>query len=77
MCKDPFCKLLMDTEKLFAYRAMSRSFLPIDVATTFDSYARNYRELANLLTLSEKLAEDGFEPLIMGSMRKNLTTELS
>ena len=30
-----------------------------------------------LLTLSKSLAEGGFEPLAIRSMRKNLTTELS
>ena len=34
-------------------------------------------QLATILTLSESLAEDGFEPLNIGSMRKNLSTELS
>ena len=38
------------------------------------SYAWNYRELATLLTLSERLAEVGFEPLVIGSMGKHLTT---
>ena len=60
----------LDTEKLFAYRAIPRSFLPRD------SYAWNYRELATLLNLSESLAEGGFEPLTIRSKRNNLTTEL-
>ena len=51
--------------------------LLLDVTTPRDSYAWNYRELATLLTLSESSAEDAFEPLSMGSMRKNLTNELS
>ena len=37
----------------------------------------NYRELATVLILHESSAERGFEPLVIGSMRKNLTTELS
>ena len=39
--------------------------------------AWTYRELATLLTLSESLAEGGFETLTIGSMRKNVTIELS
>ena len=50
--------------------------LPLDVPTPRDSYAWNYRDLATLLTLSESLAEVGFEPLTLESMRKNLTTGL-
>ena len=49
--------------------------LPLDVTTPRDSYAWNCRELATLLALSESLAEVGFEPLTIRSMRKNLTTE--
>ena len=66
----------LDTEKLFAYRAVSRSF-PGDFTILCDSYAWSYRELATLLTLSESLAEVGREPLSIGPMRKNLTIELS
>ena len=51
--------------------------LPLDVTTTRDSYAWDYRELAFLFTLSESLAENGFEPLTMGSMGKNLAMKLS
>ena len=51
--------------------------LSLNVTTPRDSYAWNYRELATLLILSESLAKVGREPLTMGSMRKNLTTELS
>ena len=51
--------------------------LPLDVTTPRDSHAWNYRELATLLTLSESLAEVGLEPLTIGSVCKNLTTELS
>ena len=40
-----------------------------------DSYACNYRELATLLTPTESLAEVELEPLTIGSMHKNLTTE--
>ena len=62
-----------------------RSFLLIeqrpgpsfDVTTPRDFYAWNYRELVTLLTLSEGSAEVGLEPLTVGSMRKNLTIELS
>ena len=46
------------------------------MTTPRDSYAWNYRELATLLTRSESLAECGFEPPTIGSMRKNLTIEL-
>ena len=42
-----------------------------------DSYVWNYREQATLLSVSESLAEVGLEPLTVGSMRKNLTIELS
>ena len=41
------------------------------------SYAWNNRELATLLTLNEGLAEGGFEPLTIGPMHENLTTQLS
>ena len=51
--------------------------IPLDVTTPGDSYAWNYRELVNLPTLSESFAKGRFEPLTMGSMRKNLTTQLS
>ena len=51
--------------------------LPLDVTTPRDSYTWNYRELATLLVLSESSAEGGLEPLTIGSMRKNLTTEVS
>ena len=47
------------------------------MTTPRDSYALNYTKLAILLTLSESLAEGGFEPLTIGSLCKNLTTELS
>ena len=43
--------------------------------TPCDFYALNYREMATLLTLSEALAGGGFEPLTIGSIRKNLTAE--
>ena len=45
--------------------------------TPRDPYTWNCRELATLLTLSESLAEVGLKPLTIGSMRKNLTIELS
>lgn len=54
----------------------SRS-LPLDVTSHSDSCARNHRELATILTLNESLAQDGFEPLAIGSRRINLITELS
>ena len=41
----------------------SAQFLPLDVTRPRDSYAWNNRELATLLTLSERLAEGVFEPL--------------
>ena len=41
--------------------------LPLDLTTPRDSYAWNHRDLATLLTLSESLAEAGFEPLTIGS----------
>ena len=50
---------------------------PLDVSTYHDSYYLNYRELATLLTLSESLAKGAFEPLAIGSMRKNLATDPS
>ena len=39
--------------------------LPLDVTTSRDPYTWNYRYLDTLFTLSESLAEDGFEPLII------------
>ena len=51
--------------------------LVLDMTTPRDSYARNNRELATLLTLSGSLAEGGLEPFTIGSMRNNLTIELS
>ena len=57
----------LDTEKLFAYKAVSRSFLSM-LTTPRDSCVSNYRELTTLLTQSESLAEGGVEPLIIGSM---------
>ena len=56
----------LDTERLFCLSS-SAQVLPLDVTTALESYAWNYIELATLLTLSESLAEGGFEPLIMGS----------
>ena len=49
----------------------------LDVTTPRDSYTWNYREAATALTLSESFTEAGFEPLMIGSMRNDLTTELS
>ena len=45
--------------------------------TPRDSYTWNYREPENLLTLSESLAVDGFKPLTIGLIRKDLTAEVS
>ena len=42
--------------------------------TSLDSYAWNYRELATLPTLSESVAEGGFEPRIIGSLLRNLAS---
>ena len=39
----------------------SAQVLPLDVTTPSDSCAGNYRELVNLLALSESLAEVGLE----------------
>ena len=71
------------TRKKFGYSGMCQScpahqkfplkFLP----TLKDKFRRNHRELATLPTLSEILAEGGVEPLTIGSVGKNLTTELS
>ena len=47
----------------------------LDVITPCDIYAWNYRELATLFTLNESLPEGGFEPMTIGHMAKNLTTE--
>ena len=44
----------------------------LDVTKFRGSYAWNYRELATLLNLKGR-----FEPLKIGPMGKNLTTELS
>ena len=51
--------------------------LPPRVTTPRDSYVLDCREMATLLALSESLAEDGFEPLTIRSMRKKLTIEIS
>ena len=66
----------LDAGKLFCSTSSVQA-LPLDVTTPRNSYAWNYRKLATLLTLSESLAEVGLEPLTIGSMRKNLTIELS
>ena len=55
---------------------MSASLAGGTRTTSRDSYSRNYSELATLLTMSVSLAEGGLEQLTIGSMRKNLTTEL-
>ena len=47
------------------------------MTTPRGSYTWDYRERANLLTLSECLADGVFEAPTTGSMRKNPTTELS
>ena len=54
---------------VFAHQAVSRSFL--------STSPNPVRELATLLALTESLAEDGFEPLTIRSMRKNLTAGIS
>ena len=66
----------MGTEKLFCI-SINVQVLPLGVTRTRDSDAWNYRGLAILFTLNESLASDGFEPLIIGSMREKLTIELS
>ena len=43
----------------------------LDVTTPRNSDAWNYRELATLHTLRQRLAEDGFEPFTIGSMGEN------
>ena len=48
----------LDTERLFCL-----SSLPLDVTTPQDPYARYYIELVTLVTLSESLAEGGFDLL--------------
>ena len=50
----------------YFYLSSSAQVLPLDLVPPHDSYALNDRELATLLTLSESLAEDGFEPLSIG-----------
>ena len=64
------------TLKAFCLSSSDR-VLPLNVRTPCDYYAWGYRELVTLLTLSENLAEGGFEPLAIGSMRKNLIIALS
>ena len=64
----------LDTEKIFCLSS-SDQVLHVDMNTLGDSYAWNYRKLGTLLTRSEILAEGGLEPLTIGPMRKNLTTE--
>ena len=71
----------MSTVEIWTLRSFRLSssvqVLPFDVTTPRDSYAWNYRELATVLILSESLAKGGFESMTIGSMRKNLTIELS
>ena len=67
----------LDTEKLFAYRAVSRSFLLMWPHLVIPTPGITERELATLLTLSERLAEVGLEPLNIGSSRKKLAIEPS
>ena len=65
----------LGTEKM---SCLSSSFqvLPLDATKSCDSYARTYRELVTLFTLSGSLAEGGLESLIIGSVHRNLTVEL-
>ena len=46
------------------------------MTTPRDSYSQSCRELGSLLTLSEISVEGGFEPLTIGSMRKNHLTKV-
>ena len=66
----------LDTEKLFCVSS-SVQVLLLNVTTPRESCAWHYRELATLLTLSERSAEVGLEPLTIGSMCKHLTIGLS
>ena len=47
------------------------------MTTPRDSYAWNDIGMVTLLTLSESVAEGGFQPLTITSMRKNLNTSPS
>ena len=71
----------MSKEEIWTLEAFCLSssvqVLPLGVTIPRDSYAWKYREMVTVLTLSESLAEVGFEPLTIGSMRKSLAVELS
>lgn len=67
--------LLMDTDKLVAYRAASTSFLSTRQHLVIPMLG--IMESWQLLILSESLVGGGFEPLTIGSMHKDLTVELS
>ena len=73
----PSCQRLTFGNLEAFYLSNSVQILLLDVIRPGDSYAWHYRELATLLTPSDSLAEGGFEPLTIKSMRKSLTTELS
>ena len=60
-----------------------RDFMPIeqcpdpslDLTSGFFYQGLDYRKLTNLLNLSKRLADGGREPLTIGSMRKNLSSD--
>ena len=62
----------LNTAKIFAYQAVSRSFL---IWPHLVVPAPGIRE--NLLSLNESLAKGGCKPLTIGLICKNVTTELS
>ena len=66
----------MDTEKLFCLSTSVQVPSP-GMTTPRDSYAWDDTGLATLFTFSESSANGVSEPLTIGSMHTNLTTELS
>ena len=72
----PRCQRQISGDQKAVCLSSSVQALSLDVTTPPDSYSWNYRELAILPTSSESLAEGGFQPLTIRSMRNNLTTEL-
>ena len=59
------------------YISSSDQVLSRDVTTPRNSYAWNFSKLVTPCTLIEGLADGRFEQLTIGSMRKNVATELS
>lgn len=68
----------METKKLFVYWAVPRSLLSILERTSwFHAWNHKVTERAVFLPVSQRLSEDGFQPMTVESTSKNLITELS